>query len=71
MDADREEGFKAFFKGGPARIVRSSPQFGFTLVAYEYLHKVRAILLGGSEALAADCGRGSVTVRASKSGLVT
>ncbi|KAH9920237.1 mitochondrial inner membrane protein [Epithele typhae] len=24
----REEGFKAFFKGGPARIIRSSPQFG-------------------------------------------
>ena len=38
---DREEGFKALFKGGPARIIRSSPQFGFTLVAYEYLHKVR------------------------------
>jgi len=36
----REEGFKAFFKGGPARIIRSSPQFGFTLVAYEYLHKL-------------------------------
>ncbi|OBZ79884.1 Calcium-binding mitochondrial carrier protein Aralar1 [Grifola frondosa] len=35
----REEGFKAFFKGGAARVVRSSPQFGFTLVAYEYLHK--------------------------------
>ncbi|KAH9065683.1 mitochondrial inner membrane protein [Lactarius vividus] len=35
----REEGFKALFKGGPARILRSSPQFGFTLVAYEYLHK--------------------------------
>ncbi|EMD32637.1 hypothetical protein CERSUDRAFT_87946 [Gelatoporia subvermispora B] len=35
----REEGFRAFFKGGPARIIRSSPQFGFTLVAYEYLHK--------------------------------
>lgn len=35
----REEGFKALFKGGPARIVRSSPQFGFTLLAYEYLHK--------------------------------
>jgi len=34
----REEGFKALFKGGPARIIRSSPQFGFTLVAYEYLH---------------------------------
>jgi solute carrier family 25 aspartate/glutamate transporter 12/13 len=36
----REEGFKALFKGGPARIIRSSPQFGFTLVAYEYLHKM-------------------------------
>lgn len=35
----REEGFKALFKGGPARVVRSSPQFGFTLLAYEYLHK--------------------------------
>lgn len=33
----REEGFKAFFKGGPARIMRSSPQFGATLAAYELL----------------------------------
>lgn len=33
----KEEGFKAFFKGGPARIFRSSPQFGFTLAAYELL----------------------------------
>lgn len=33
----REEGFRAFFKGGPARIFRSSPQFGFTLAAYEVL----------------------------------
>lgn len=35
----QEEGFRALFKGGPARIIRSSPQFGFTLLAYEYLHK--------------------------------
>jgi solute carrier family 25 aspartate/glutamate transporter 12/13 len=35
----KEEGFKAFFKGGPARIIRSSPQFGFTLAAYEVLQK--------------------------------
>jgi hypothetical protein len=42
---DKEEGFKAFFKGGPARILRSSPQFGFTLLAYEYLHKVRSSVL--------------------------
>lgn len=33
----QEEGFKAFFKGGPARILRSSPQFGFTLAMYEVL----------------------------------
>lgn len=33
----KEEGFQAFFKGGPARILRSSPQFGFTLAAYEVL----------------------------------
>ncbi|KAJ6621147.1 mitochondrial carrier domain-containing protein [Mycena sp. CBHHK59/15] len=34
----REEGFRALFKGGPARIVRSSPQFAFTLMSYEILH---------------------------------
>ncbi|EJT80249.1 calcium-binding mitochondrial carrier protein Aralar1 [Gaeumannomyces tritici R3-111a-1] len=33
----KEEGFRAFFKGGLARIFRSSPQFGFTLTAYEIL----------------------------------
>ena len=33
----REEGFRAFFKGGPARVLRSSPQFAFTLAAYEVL----------------------------------
>lgn len=36
----KEEGFTAFFKGGPARIFRSSPQFGFTLAAYEVLQSV-------------------------------
>jgi len=36
----RDEGFRAFFKGGPARILRSSPQFGFTLAAYEVLRHV-------------------------------
>ena len=67
---DREEGFKAFFKGGPARIVRSSPQFGFTLVAYEYLHKVR-LIFGGGEAREADHGLGLAAVCAGKSGSVT
>ncbi|KAK3327384.1 mitochondrial carrier domain-containing protein [Cercophora scortea] len=36
----KEEGFRAFFRGGPARIMRSSPQFGFTLAAYEVLQNV-------------------------------
>jgi len=42
----KEEGFKAFFKGGPARIMRSSPQFGFTLAGYEVLQ--RALPMPGS-----------------------
>ena len=36
----REEGPKAFFKGGGARVLRSSPQFAFTMLAYETLHNV-------------------------------
>lgn len=43
----QEEGFKAFFKGGPARILRSSPQFGFTLAAYEVLQNL--LPMPGSE----------------------
>ncbi|KAJ3297930.1 mitochondrial aspartate-glutamate transporter agc1 [Blyttiomyces sp. JEL0837] len=34
----KEEGITAFFKGGVARVLRSSPQFGVTLAAYELLH---------------------------------
>ena len=36
----KEEGIRAFFKGGPARIFRSSPQFGCTLAAYELLQRL-------------------------------
>ncbi|KAJ3227128.1 mitochondrial aspartate-glutamate transporter agc1 [Clydaea vesicula] len=36
----KEEGPKAFFKGGIARILRSSPQFGVTLFCYEKLHSL-------------------------------
>ena len=42
----REEGPKAFFKGGVARIMRSSPQFGVTLATYELLHSVVPIDFG-------------------------
>lgn len=36
----REEGAAAFFKGGLARVFRSSPQFGFTLVSYELIQRI-------------------------------
>jgi solute carrier family 25 (mitochondrial aspartate/glutamate transporter), member 12/13 len=48
----QQEGFRAFFKGGPARILRSSPQFGFTLAGYEVLQGLFP-LHGGEDATAA------------------
>ncbi len=48
----QQEGFRAFFKGGPARILRSSPQFGFTLAGYEVLQGL--LPLPGSEADSRD-----------------
>lgn len=50
MDAFRkisvEEGPKALFKGGLARVLRSSPQFGVTLVAYETLQTTFPVSTG-------------------------
>ena len=43
----REEGFSAFWKGGPARMFRSSPQFGFTLLTYELLQRLFDVDFGG------------------------
>lgn len=43
-----EEGFAAFWKGAVARMCRSSPQFGVTLVTYELLQRVLYIDFGGS-----------------------
>lgn len=43
----QEEGATAFFKGGPARIFRSSPQFGVTLMTYELLQRVLYVDFGG------------------------
>jgi solute carrier family 25 aspartate/glutamate transporter 12/13 len=52
LDATRkiyaEEGFKAFWKGSIARMCRSSPQFGVTLVTYELLQRYLYIDFGGS-----------------------
>lgn len=38
-----QEGVSAFFKGGPARVLRSSPQFGITLVTYEMIQQFLAL----------------------------
>jgi len=52
MDATRkiyaEEGFRAFWKGAIARMCRSSPQFGVTLVTYELLQRAFYVDFGGS-----------------------
>ncbi|KAI9817767.1 MAG: mitochondrial aspartate-glutamate transporter agc1 [Pycnora praestabilis] len=54
----QQEGFKAFFKGGPARILRSSPQFGFTLAAYEVLQNL--LPMPGSEDASATLPTGHI-----------
>ncbi|XP_062862018.1 electrogenic aspartate/glutamate antiporter SLC25A12, mitochondrial-like [Trichomycterus rosablanca] len=43
----REEGFRAFWKGAGARVCRSSPQFGVTLVTYELLQRWFYVDFGG------------------------
>ncbi|XP_063909682.1 calcium-binding mitochondrial carrier protein Aralar1 isoform X2 [Zophobas morio] len=52
LDATRkiyaEEGFRAFWKGAIARVCRSSPQFGVTLLTYEILQRLLYIDFGGT-----------------------
>ncbi|KAA0199770.1 Solute carrier family 25 (Mitochondrial carrier Aralar) member 12 [Fasciolopsis buskii] len=45
----REEGGRAFWKGAGARVFRSSPQFGVTLLTYEMLQRLLYIDFGGRE----------------------
>jgi len=44
----REEGPRAFWKGSVARVCRSSPQFGVTLLTYEVLQRLFYVDFGGS-----------------------
>ncbi|XP_041117811.1 calcium-binding mitochondrial carrier protein Aralar1 isoform X1 [Polyodon spathula] len=44
----QEEGFRALWKGAGARVFRSSPQFGVTLVTYELLQRWLYVDFGGS-----------------------
>ncbi|ORX36058.1 putative mitochondrial inner membrane protein [Kockovaella imperatae] len=54
-----EEGPRALFKGGLARVIRSSPQFAFTLVSYELLHKHFPYPFGAEAVSAAPAPRQS------------
>lgn len=44
-----EEGFMALWKGAPARVLRSSPQFGVTLATYELLQRAFDFDFGGRQ----------------------
>lgn len=50
----REEGPRAFWKGTVARVFRSSPQFGVTLVTYELLQRMFYVDFGGSRPSGSD-----------------
>ncbi|XP_067282688.1 electrogenic aspartate/glutamate antiporter SLC25A13, mitochondrial isoform X2 [Pseudorasbora parva] len=50
----QEEGPRAFWKGAGARVFRSSPQFGVTLVTYELLQRWFYIDFGGQKPAGAE-----------------
>ncbi|KAM4697529.1 electrogenic aspartate/glutamate antiporter SLC25A12, mitochondrial [Rhinophrynus dorsalis] len=50
----REEGARAFWKGAGARVFRSSPQFGVTLVTYELLQRWLYVDFGGIKPAGAE-----------------
>ncbi|MBN3293234.1 CMC1 protein, partial [Polypterus senegalus] len=50
----QEEGPRAFWKGAAARVFRSSPQFGVTLVTYELLQRWFYIDFGGSRPVGSE-----------------
>lgn len=61
----KEEGFMAFWKGGPARVLRSAPQFGFTLLTYEVLQRFFYVDFGGRRPAGSDTAP-SIQVAANK-----
>lgn len=55
----REEGPKALWKGAAARVFRSSPQFGVTLLTYELLQRWFYIDFGGGKPVGSESGPAS------------
>lgn len=62
----REEGPRAFWKGTMARVFRSSPQFGVTLVTYELLQRLFYVDFGGSRPSGSDVKTASATLDSHK-----
>ncbi|XP_058064276.1 calcium-binding mitochondrial carrier protein Aralar1 isoform X1 [Anopheles bellator] len=66
MDAVRkimaEEGPRAFWKGTVARVFRSSPQFGVTLVTYELLQRMLYVDFGGSRPAGSDVAKAKISL---------
>lgn len=62
----REEGPRAFWKGAMARVFRSSPQFGVTLVTYELLQRMFYVDFGGSRPSGSDVKKVSSTLDTDK-----
>ncbi|PVZ99974.1 hypothetical protein BB558_003997 [Smittium angustum] len=59
-----EEGLSAFMKGGVQRILRSSPQFGVTLLCYELFHKYLPL---PDKVLGKDTSKEKVELKSSES----
>jgi len=57
-----EEGGRAFWKGAGARVFRSSPQFGVTLVTYELLQRFFDVDFGGNRPQGSKSSAGSLAV---------
>ncbi|XP_037919362.1 calcium-binding mitochondrial carrier protein Aralar1 isoform X3 [Hermetia illucens] len=70
LDAARkifaEEGPRAFWKGTAARVCRSSPQFGVTLLTYEILQRLFYVDFGGSRPTGSDVKTQIEPITASK-----
>lgn len=61
-----EEGWKAFWKGSVARVCRSSPQFGVTLLMYELLQRLFYVDFAGTRPTGSEVPvHGSLTDQAS------
>ncbi|SPP80092.1 blast:Neutral ceramidase [Drosophila guanche] len=63
-----EEGPRAFWKGTAARVFRSSPQFGVTLVTYELMQRLFYVDFGGTQPRGSELHKPANTLESAASG---